>query len=456
MGTISTIMRPTMPSVSRISVDRANAFNSSMLISTKKHSSGLNRGLRQEETFFQDPYLGFVLVRPLPEAVVGRTVLRTYDTKAVSQHPATKLYTINLCRITLSVLTLAFQEQDTVLAACATVALWSCFHKTSDLFGTPIPTPASITRTANQAIHYGRPIPSSGLQLEEICTAIRVLELEPELIDLRSGGMVPLPSLLYAYLSMGLPVLLVIEVLDALHAVTLNGYSISDTPTRPSEMSGYSFIPLKGRRIQKVYRHDDQIGPFARIELLDNSDPQRPMRLRTSWKDENGDEAEVYPYAVVVPVYNKIRLRFVDVLNWLTPIDSVLSQVFGETTSHEWDVHLILSNTYKARVRDDHRRSASMKERVLSSPHPRFWWRAVLSLDGQEVAEFLFDATGIARSLPLTEVIWLSQEFASKLTQPLMDSSNESVLLEMLGSDGLLTLLRSSLPTPPAENRDFR
>jgi hypothetical protein len=160
---------------------------------------GLRQGsTREQADFLQTHYIGFVVGRPLPEAVVGRTALKTFDADNGRRHfRATRRYVANLCGTSLYVDSLAFQEQDTVLAACATVSLWTAFHKTAELFQTEIPTPASITRSASQAIHYGRPIPSSGLQIEEMCNAIRGLQLEPELIDLRSGGMVPVPSVIY-------------------------------------------------------------------------------------------------------------------------------------------------------------------------------------------------------------------------------------------------------------------
>jgi hypothetical protein len=91
----------------------------------------------------QNAYLGFIVSRPLPEALIGRTVLRTFGADAGRRFfPATKRYEANLCGRTFTVESLAFQEQDSVLAACATVALWSCFHKTSELFSTQVPRPA--------------------------------------------------------------------------------------------------------------------------------------------------------------------------------------------------------------------------------------------------------------------------------------------------------------------------
>ena len=92
---------------------------------------------------FSNSYLGFVVARPLPDAIIGRTILKTYPTRGGRRHyPCTREYRVNLFGIPLTVNSLAFQEQDTVLAACATVALWSCFPMTAELFGTPAPRPA--------------------------------------------------------------------------------------------------------------------------------------------------------------------------------------------------------------------------------------------------------------------------------------------------------------------------
>jgi hypothetical protein len=418
-------------------------------------TDGRLRALRQGASgrlmrLLQKHYLGFVIARPLPETVVGRTILRTYDPDSGRRDfPATKSYKANLCGCELELKSLAFQEQDTVLAACATVALWSAFHKTAELFQTAIPTPAAITRAASQAVHYGRPIPSSGLELEEMCSAIRHLGLEPEVIDLRSGGMVPFPSLVYGYLAMGLPVILIVEIeaggVSDLHAVTVAGYSVMKQARRPAEVPGHSFVPLLGRRIEKLYAHDDQIGPFARMRLEDSVGCPFPLRFVTDWVDQQGGPLPVYPYAVIVPVYNKIRLRYVDVLRWLSRFDDLASEVMPVPEHREWDLHLLLSNEYKKQVRADGTRPAGLRESILAAHHPRFWWRAVLRLSGKPLVELLFDATGIARSLPLTGVVWLSEGFAQKLEQEMAKPQNEQSILDALESQRLFRFLRTSL-----------
>ena len=232
----------------------------------------------------QHDYLGFIVARPLPQTIIGRCVLKTYDDDdgLRRRFPVNRRYAVNLFGLSLYVDGLAYQEQDTVLAACATVALWSAFHRTGDLFGTAIPTPAAITQAATQAVHsvhYGRPIPQHGLRVEEMCAAIRHDGLEPEAINLQRTPNVPLASLLYGYMLMGLPAILIVEIPGrGWHAITLTGYSLLANVYRQQEVPGNPTIaPMVGLRIDKFYGHDDQIGPNAKLVIGDSPTP-RPVQ----------------------------------------------------------------------------------------------------------------------------------------------------------------------------------
>jgi hypothetical protein len=108
--------------------------------------------------------------------------------------------------IPLPIRSLAFEQQDSSVAACATVALWSAFQKTHELFGSQRPHPASITRAANVVRGFGRALPSSGLNPAQIGEAVRSVGLEPEYF--RFNAHTPLASLVYAYVSGGIPLIL--------------------------------------------------------------------------------------------------------------------------------------------------------------------------------------------------------------------------------------------------------
>jgi hypothetical protein len=284
----------------------------------------------QEADNLRKAYLGFVIARPLPNAIIGRTVLSTYDTDGGRRnYPCTRSYKAHLFGIELNVCSLAFQEQDSVLAACATVALWCALQKTAELFGTLAPTPAAITRVANQVAYPARPIPSHGLNIQQICNSIRHQELEPEVVEVRKN--VPLVSLIYGHLKMGLPVLLMVQVEGGgLHAITLTGYSLQKHKVRDTEVApGEQSIPLTGLRIDELYGHDDQIGPFSRLYVKSSMAIDQavyPVVFDGSWVEPGTNkQLTLYPQVVIIPVYHKIRVTFLDVQVWLT---SVLSQKF--------------------------------------------------------------------------------------------------------------------------------
>ncbi len=240
---------------------------------------------------FNENYLGFVVVRPLPSAIVGRTVLKTYPPDSNRRHyTAVKDYKANLFGLELDVRSLAFQEQDTVLSACATVALWSAFQKTSELFASPKPRPAEITRLANGVESPSRAIPSRGLVILQMAHAIRAIGLEPEFIS--ADRSTPLISIAYSYLKMQLPVILIISIEgQGKHAITLTGFSLCDSKINQQEVaSGEKNIPMVGLRINELYAHDDQIGPFSRLivkpsskrhqsYLKDNGKTNKPERF---------------------------------------------------------------------------------------------------------------------------------------------------------------------------------
>lgn len=369
----------------------------------------------------QKSYLGFIVARPLPQAIIGRTVLKTYpEDGGRRNYTATRKYSANLYGIELTVTSLAFQEQDTVLAACATVSLWSAFHKTKELFGPHSPTPADITRAANSVIYNSRPIPSHGLIVEQICSAIRHLGLEPEVVPVMKNT--PLASLLHGHLKAGIPVILGIRIEGVgLHAITLNGYSKQADRVRQIEVAqGTSCIPMTGLRIDEFYAHDDQIGPFARMAVRPppaGSGDEYPIVFEGSWQDEStGQFLTLYPLMAILPVYHKIRVTFGDIQVWLTNLHlALLSLPKAKDTDWEWDLFLTTTNDLKAAVKIDPAFDAVAREQIMLAQHPRFVWRATLRYMGRNVLDIFGDATGIARSLPIYAIHWHDDGVRSRL-----------------------------------------
>jgi hypothetical protein len=376
-------------------------------------------------TTLQKSYLGFVVVRPLPERVFGRTCLRCYPPGDGRHFPITREYKANLFGLDLSVETIAFQEQDRAVAACATSALWSVFHGTGYKFHHRIPSPVEITRNATAKERGSRAIPATdGLTLTQMADAVRACDLEPYCLP----GTEPdfMRAAIYAYLCAGIPILMDGELFEGsrlpeklsgegeaipplgVHGVAVTGFFLGKRP-KP-EADGFTLL---SSRIEKFYCHDDRVGPFARMELeAQPADPGTTI-LTTSMSESNDRIGDwVYlPDALLIPLYHKIRVPFVRVYQEVRAFDKYLRTLRtlpdddGDDISAgpavdipelEWDIRLTTVNDYKRECIGDAR--VSERRSILESRMPKFIWLARgISADRGEI-DLLFDATGLELS----------------------------------------------------------
>ena len=383
-------------------------------------AAAFDRALRHNDPsavkLLQKSYLGFVVARPLPDAIIGRTVLRTYDQVGRRHYPVIRKYRPVLAGIELSVKSLAFQEQDRVTAACATVALWSSFHMTSRIFdGTRRPRPSGITAMANTVGAATRAIPSHGLNLLQMSEAIRAAHLETEFVQVT--GSTPLASTIYGYLEAQLPVVLVCDI-DGVgtHAITLVGYSMPKERSanlEPARGDVYSYA----RNIDEFYGHDDQVGPFARMFIRSprTEDEARatPFVLEGSWTMD-GRPLMLVPSVLIVPLYEKVRLRFIEMHGWIQRIMGLLRMGL-KAAETEWDMHLTTTNIYKTTLRKPDQPTPLNAAEILEEQQPRFFWQASMRVGGQLVFDVLVDATDfgdekdIRYSFPLFRIAWYSE-----------------------------------------------
>jgi hypothetical protein len=426
-------------------------------------------GSALSEKTLQDSYLGFIVLKPLPETFIGRTCLATYDSDSGRRSfPTTRRYDTHLFGTSLFIDSVAFQEQDKIVAACATSALWSVFQSTGKLFHHSIPSPVEITRAATFSNDVTRSFPNSGLNLEQMATAIRMVSLEPFVVEVRRPHV--LKATAYAYLRGHVPLLLSVDLVDTgqqmfpelvLEATNTESLSVMSLETEASEISathpptehleqqndiptesqpdsnpdlepetrnralrfpvgtsmdshavalaGFSLgetqpicygekaLLLKAMRINKLYAHDDGIGPFARMEFNDDG------FLNTSWRgDASGKTGTVVaaPDCVLVPLYNKIRIPLDVVIDAVSPFDDIIEDLRSQgtlefSTRLEWDIFLTSSVELKTELRGDDDISGDYRSLLLLTKMPRFIWRAVAEVEGKKVVQFLFDATDI-------------------------------------------------------------
>ena len=396
-----------------------------------------------EKTDFWSHYLGFIVVKPIPITVIGYSVLKTYshsDHLDDRNFWGLREYTVHFFGNKLTIESLAFQEQDSVLAACATTAIWTMLNKASLNQDTILKSPSQITKDADVVSPDGsRLFPNKGLDLLQICKAIlnsglvsEVKQPDFELKDSTGKSLKKILSIQYlkkvlnAYSPIGIPIILVIGVPNGpqygLHAITISGFKKSQPKTIPprTEISWFA------DNIDKLYAHDDQWGPFTRIEFEDE------WKLITPWTALDGSHRPTMGMNIIVPVYPKIRISYEDVEVVVLGLDTILSLFFDKKNKEDlvWDVQI----TYSERIKSQIKSSAldrSEKINFLTTSLPKYMWVASCHVGHTKILDFLFDATDVSNGMTGLKVFcYLNSDFKLLLSDFL--KSNRSLLESLL------------------------
>lgn len=376
---------------------------------TRFDKQHLDRQLEEQDergrAAFESSYAGFMVVRPLPNSVIGRTCIAHYPPDGSRRRfPAALPYDAHLFGLALSVNTVPLQEQDQVTAACATSALWSALHVTGRRFQHHVPSPVEITRSATQHMPLrSRAFPNTdGLTIEQMSHAIRAVGLEPYFVS--GAEELPVRAAVYAYVSAGIPALLVFSLREAcpdgktrdrgLHAAAVTGYSL------PPTSDGYGRGPVSSfsfNKVDKFYVHDDQVGPHARMEFVKSEEPD--WHLTTSWGLAQSDAISAHPVAVLLPLYNKIRIPYrpplEDTFHFAAGVDA-LGQAVPGFTNLSWDFRLTTLNQFRSELGSSAHIAGATRRELLTMPLPRFLWRATGMRAEAPLVDVLFDATDIA------------------------------------------------------------
>ena len=398
----------------------------------------------------QEHYLGFLVVKPLPLTVIGRTCLRPYPATEERRRtfPTVQPQAADLYGLKLSVDTLPFQEQDREVAACASSALWTMLHSTSRLFQHAMPSPVEITKAATAHARVdGRTFPNGGgLNTLQIADAIRSVGLEPFGIGVTSVPRLAIQEDEYAqasapaapkstetdedqvdaaekapaagesqteraaqmqlelkiavlaYMRSGIACALLARTTDQVgddlvkrgnHAVAITGFSLGN---QPALGYGTSDTLFAAARLDRLYVHDDQTGPFTRFMFEDGN-----MLAAEDFSAPDVDRRLAEPVNLVVPLYHKIRIPLRQVVELTVALDEALdaiSGVAGLKGRLEWDVQLIGLEAFRDEVSASGL-AAATKLDLLTAPLPRFLWRVKASLPSKPVFDLLLDATDL-------------------------------------------------------------
>jgi len=409
----------------------------SLPFSVQDFETWINNGIPSVD--IRNSYLGFIVVRPIPNTVIGFTILKTYQYSTgfgQRNYWGIKQYSIHLFGVELKLNSLAFQEQDSVVSACATAAIWSMLHGAAARSANTVllKSPSEITRDAGNSSDGSRVFPNKGgLDVRQICDSILKAGLvcevitqdkveEDYVIDEDEEESEPaaetkckcaqgecrcnleedvdqkvptnfLKKILNAYSLIGIPIILVIKVSEhedhSLHANTVCGFFRS----KPKSILPIKKVSFIADNIEKIYVHDDQWGPFVKVTFSDDD------MLQTKWT-EVGHEVSIN--SIIVPVYPKIRISYQEIESIIRGYDTILSLILNDIITEDlvWDIKLIMNQDYKEEIRKlDPPEDYPQKLKWLTSSLPRYIWMAHCYIGDHVILDFAFDATGVNQAM---------------------------------------------------------
>ncbi|MBK9929568.1 MAG: hypothetical protein IPP04_06810 [Saprospiraceae bacterium] len=309
---------------------------------------------------------------------------------------------------------MAFQEQDHTTTACASIATWSALQIAGKLFQRKIPSPSAVTKNALSTNLSGSKFPNSGLTGEQICTAIIANGLSTYKSPIKTHK--NLLALVYSYGKAGLPIICGLSIYKKknnkaitstriLHAVTINGYKL-DTKIPKEVFSKYE-LRLNSSRIKKLYAHDDQLCPFARLEMQSTYiqiGKQSVKYLTTEWPNSESNNGESHEKRVAIieniyiPLHPNMRIHYPDVyetiLQFMNYVFETSKGWFEILKEAEWDIYLKDLNKFKQDILKHPGTIFNVhRSEVVNTHFPKYIWVVGIKFEQSTAYELIFDTT---------------------------------------------------------------
>jgi hypothetical protein len=179
--------------------------------------------------------------------------------------------------------------------------------------------------------------------------------------------------------------------------------------------------------MDKIYVHDDQVGPFSRMNFdkikISSEDSPQIDSISTSWGSQGGNYRAVIEL-ILIPLYHKIRIPFEVVFdatvrfNWFFIESLIINEKIPFLEERlEWDIYLTTVNDLKSEIFNSNEIESKLRLEVLSYSLPHFIWRATATHEGDKVLDFLFDATDIEQGQFFLRAIEYNQELSEVLRE---------------------------------------
>jgi hypothetical protein len=436
----ATTLHPPPPHAVRVHVFDGGLQTSKVAGLLRRASAGRFDKVQRE---LQQAYLGYVTVRPMPSAPIGRTVLVHYGAmKARRYDPARSSHRAHVLGFELGIDALPFQQQEQAVGACATTALWSALSRAARASGGRAPTPFAVTVAATKHLVTDRDFPANaGLELSQLTGAIRELGFTPYPVKSTANSFELFMLTLKCYLRSGIPAVLMLKEIDGseYHAVAVAGFKASEDADTVVEEEGRS---VRSTGITRLYVHDDRIGPYLKMALI--RAPKKPKkyflprlkRLPVDRDKHSGQDPDSEITCAIFPLYPKLRLTAPELIGLAGRLAGLLSLLVGAARRSRlrFECWFALNGAYteelyKMRVTSWRRVQRFMETAQLSRYVAIIRWY----LDEEVLADVVCDTTDIARTVPpygaVLAIVMFAESFADECRKYATDVMPRAVVI---------------------------
>lgn len=335
-----------------------NCIRMSFLDSGIKHIDLSEEKLSEISTF----YKGFVVLRPLTLAIIGRNAINPSILKSSVNFAICKSPIISTCLgIKTSVPSFPHSSQDGEVMTCAETTIWAIF----EYFGNKYPEYSPILPSEIHKIlkphAYQRQIPSAGLTFDQIARVFNNHGFGCKIYF--ESGNPKFHEILSTYLESGIPLAICIQSKTIGHAVVAVGHKSIDrngiNPVQLQDINGKKYY-IWNKMSSDLIFNDDNLLPYASAPI------SNPTVNYTSpkWK---GAAITMF----IVPLNNKIYMDAEMALGFSQWLASDAIKVDENSVLRTF---LASGRSYKQYLMTNPDIPERLKETYLSLPMAKFVW----------------------------------------------------------------------------------
>jgi len=365
-------------------------------------------------------YLGYAVLKPTPNAIIGPTLLpykNTHNSDLIPVILCCREYVVNLFGKSIRVETLITQEQDKLTSVCATVSIFTALHILSSKFRIPTPSTSTISEIVGISHSKSNRVyrNKTGLTPKSMAHIFSYYGFDTITESLNSmnysiektHGFI---QFLYAYAKSKLPVILSLDLSNgqkkSFHSVVIVGFLNNIVETRKSVG-----LNLVSDLIDSIIVHDEGTGPNFELKIIE----QKSGFLEGSFlkKDNNLNKKNYQLSTSIIPIPKYLKVNHTDIIEIITPINRIIRTLFNESYSKNkeliWDVYLNQNIDFKKKQLALKKQCELNVDESHHKSYPRYVWVADCFIERKPFLSFIFDSTIPNYSDPILERIFYNK-----------------------------------------------